>query len=543
MELIQQVNTDSTVLTNNPGLLTLFTPVPWLLPKRYSGLPYSNLSSRDLSVVAAARAKPKGSYSKAISVAFFSKGMIRMLENCIYTMVKFGGVDNYIVATWSESDLEACLDLNLPCADASNYLPKLKNQNTTAEASNLSSNPGAEEVEQRKTQNVPEFESKAYNRIMWLKPAVIAFLIDQNYAVHSTDVDVSYSSKPVWESYLMYLNVAPGSEAVDAAFQVEGDGEKGSPINSGNFVALPTPGTKKLFSSWLSLASEKVEQGGNQRGLQTLFKDGTFVLCSTPQECQDAMKKREELRQHIANNNSTLSPPPRTELPAQQLSSPPAIIRTYTPPWWSSQQNFCVLSGQVRLPELDPCSSEFMYLHPVCTPAGDRVGLKTRVLDHSKLWFVDSKFGCPTEYSELQNVAEYYQKIKEKEEKFGVVPEFENKVDGVDEIVLVRRSRKRQHRRLFFVADEKPSVEGETHVSLSSNASVEQRGVGPASEAVLKVMQPKEEKEDTGFDENEDLSIYSGKNSHALERCLPLEVRKPGTEARVARCPLRLAWV
>jgi hypothetical protein len=82
MELIQQVNTDPSVLTLNPALLELFKPTPWLLPKRYPGLPYSNLSSRDLALVADARAKPKGEYPKAISVAFFSKGMIRMLQNC-----------------------------------------------------------------------------------------------------------------------------------------------------------------------------------------------------------------------------------------------------------------------------------------------------------------------------------------------------------------------------------------------------------------------------------------------------------------------------
>lgn len=82
MELIQQVNSDPSVLTLNPALLELFKPTPWLLPKRYPGLPYSNLSSRDLAVVAAARAQPKGEYQKAISVAFFSKGMIRMLQNC-----------------------------------------------------------------------------------------------------------------------------------------------------------------------------------------------------------------------------------------------------------------------------------------------------------------------------------------------------------------------------------------------------------------------------------------------------------------------------
>ena len=37
-------------------------------------------------------------------------------------MVKFGGVRNYIVGTWSQEDLDACADLNLPCADVTAYL-------------------------------------------------------------------------------------------------------------------------------------------------------------------------------------------------------------------------------------------------------------------------------------------------------------------------------------------------------------------------------------------------------------------------------------
>ena len=39
-------------------------------------------------------------------------------------MVKFGGVRNHIVATWDPADLEACADLNLPCADVTAFLPE-----------------------------------------------------------------------------------------------------------------------------------------------------------------------------------------------------------------------------------------------------------------------------------------------------------------------------------------------------------------------------------------------------------------------------------
>lgn len=39
-----------------------------------------------------------------------------------YSPVKHGGVRNYVAITWTRRDLEACADLNLPCADASGLL-------------------------------------------------------------------------------------------------------------------------------------------------------------------------------------------------------------------------------------------------------------------------------------------------------------------------------------------------------------------------------------------------------------------------------------
>ena len=45
----------------------------------------------------------------------------------VYSMVKLGGVRNYVVGTWSPSDLEACAAMNLPCADLSPWLPEPMN--------------------------------------------------------------------------------------------------------------------------------------------------------------------------------------------------------------------------------------------------------------------------------------------------------------------------------------------------------------------------------------------------------------------------------
>lgn len=36
--------------------------------------------------------------------------------------MKHAGVRNYIALAWSQEDLEACADLNLPCADVSSLL-------------------------------------------------------------------------------------------------------------------------------------------------------------------------------------------------------------------------------------------------------------------------------------------------------------------------------------------------------------------------------------------------------------------------------------
>lgn len=40
----------------------------------------------------------------------------------VYSLVRFGGVRNYVMLTWTAADLAACADLNLPCADVAALL-------------------------------------------------------------------------------------------------------------------------------------------------------------------------------------------------------------------------------------------------------------------------------------------------------------------------------------------------------------------------------------------------------------------------------------
>lgn len=86
---------------------------PWLLPPRTPCLPYTDMTN--LLELAEHRAKPKGRYKKAVSVAFFSANLAEMTQNAVYSMVRFGGVDNYLLATWTPEDLAVCQELNFPC--------------------------------------------------------------------------------------------------------------------------------------------------------------------------------------------------------------------------------------------------------------------------------------------------------------------------------------------------------------------------------------------------------------------------------------------
>jgi hypothetical protein len=45
-----------------------------------------------------------------------------LIFSAVYSLVKMAGVSNFIVVTWTPEDLEACADLNLPCADAQDLL-------------------------------------------------------------------------------------------------------------------------------------------------------------------------------------------------------------------------------------------------------------------------------------------------------------------------------------------------------------------------------------------------------------------------------------
>jgi hypothetical protein len=124
---------DSTVITNTSDSRSLnktdvdrlegkCSETPWLMKRRADGLPYVGLHN-DLDALLKLQSAKVGEGYKGVSLLFFNYQMSTMLQNCLYSMVKFAGVCNYIVVVWDEPSLEVCRDMNLPCYNATDMIP------------------------------------------------------------------------------------------------------------------------------------------------------------------------------------------------------------------------------------------------------------------------------------------------------------------------------------------------------------------------------------------------------------------------------------
>ena len=236
----------------------------------------------------------------------------------------------------------------------------------------------------QKQQQAPEFGTINHNRVMWAKVNVVHTLLQHNFTVHSSDVDLAYarssqtnSSKDVWKWYndqIFISGVEYRTHPLDGAFQYEApeDATWGSPINTGNFVVRPTPATKALFQAWVGLQSQLMPMGGNQKGLQELYRQGKFMVCG-PRCVADC----------ATVGGFGFGP----------------VFASYSPSQLTISDDFCVLSGEHPLPRaIDPALPYVLYVHPVCTVVA-RVGgvrnvVKMRVLKEAGFWYLLGRGGA-----------------------------------------------------------------------------------------------------------------------------------------------------
>ena len=321
------------------------SPNPWLLSQD-TAVPYKGLHN-DLEKLANVQARTVENY-RTVSVAFFNYHQSVLLQNNIYGMVKWGGVCNYIVAVWDEPSLEVCQSLNLPCFNATSMVPGNKTIGSEREA---------------------RLHSMDYIKITWMKPILVSALLELGYAVHATDVDIAYAPADLMQSYLSYILEAKA----DAAFQRES--KYPYIVNTGNYMVLPTNKGKALLKSWVAQFDKAIESRWHeQTALGYFYHSGNktaFLVCSTPQECEEATKR------------------------ASTMSLQPPIVRRTNNAWFMAFGNTCMSKDPHLMYAVHPCSLPALYFHAVCVIGA---AAKTRALKGVGFWFLDDGWdskACP----------------------------------------------------------------------------------------------------------------------------------------------------
>ncbi|KAI3432374.1 hypothetical protein D9Q98_003931 [Chlorella vulgaris] len=325
----EQIQADPSLPERDASVLAEFQAAPWLLPPRTKALSYAGMHQLDM--LAEHRSMPIGNLTRAVVVMLFSRNISVIAQNTIYSMVKFGGVRNYIVAAWDPDDLQACMDLNLPCADVTSLLPVKLEQ---------AANPNAHDE----------------LVIKWMRTIVTANLVEQNYAVICSDADVAWTMKPVWESFIGF-----------AAF-VDADGvmpELG--LNGGAFMVLPTPLAVAFMSNWSASALDAINQGVDNYGhLHHDFAkyDAIMKRCVNPGHCG-------HVRHEHANSSMTA-----------------ALFYAYPIGHRMVSDDYCLIDNPSIL--LDFCDWAILHVHPPCTPLHS----KDIVFKRQGLWLMDDTAGC-----------------------------------------------------------------------------------------------------------------------------------------------------
>ncbi|KAI3439060.1 hypothetical protein D9Q98_001470 [Chlorella vulgaris] len=336
----ERLQRDPAALSQNPAYFAAeFEAAPWLLPPRTTILPYARM--HDLDELLALRAKPAGTHEKAVVVLLFNAATAAMAENSIYSLVKHGGVQNYVVVCWTPTDLDACADLNLPCADGSQFLARPLDK------------PGSSST----------YYENDWLTILWIKPPMLVHLLEAGYAVIVADIDVAYTAKPLWESCLEFM--AQGS--VDAAFQRE---HEENPVNGGFYAMLPTPAAISFAKKWAAMAPSMLEQKKHEQDALGVMKAGPdFLTCSTLCECYQARRK-------MARMGSSDTVP---------------VFRTFQPALFHYTRTFCLSENPEWTTPVDACDWQVLFVHAICTL---NLEAKQSALRNVGFWFMDSEQGC-----------------------------------------------------------------------------------------------------------------------------------------------------
>jgi hypothetical protein len=274
-----------------------------------------------------------------------------MLQNQIYTLVKFGEVYNYIVMVGDEKSLKVCFELNLPCFNGTTYFETYyKNIDPAVDA--LIS------------------DEKHYKPLVWFKLRFYLDVLLKNYTILTSDTDIAFSRKNIWLSLEKY------SEEVghcDMLFMTE------YPVNTGFFYSKPNSDTIALFRAWVNM--EYSHPNLNDQESFAVLKEIKYDVCETKDQCA-VIKQTKMINFNESDQNATEG----------YLVS----IRRFPSSYTRYSKNLCP-TGEI----LDPCLNTSVFVHPICI-VGQTV--KSDIIKQNGFWMIIEPCNKTTlEYQFRQN--------------------------------------------------------------------------------------------------------------------------------------------
>ncbi|CAF3840668.1 unnamed protein product [Rotaria sp. Silwood1] len=259
--------------------------------------------------------KTMGHKSKKIIILGFNWHWQAMAQNNIYTLVRFTRTTNYIVAVGDELSLLVCIELNLPCYNASSHMLNFqKNISITHEGL---------------------FNDPYYLVIVWYLIPLYLDILRKGFTIMKSDIDISYAGKDIWKTFELMIE----KTGADLIFMRE------HPINTGQFYAVPNDRVIAFFEEWI--ASQRMFKTQNDQQALANLNEKTYMTCHSKQTCsrvQTLLMKHSPDYQLRTNNNT----------------SKMAAVLTYP----SSFTRFGGICPPTRT--INPCDQDVLYVHVIC---------------------------------------------------------------------------------------------------------------------------------------------------------------------------------
>ena len=291
-------------------LLHIALSSPWLFPQSRTLFPYLGMHN-DLDALL----KIMAYHSKTITLVGFNWHWQSMIQNNIFTLVRFTRTFNYIVVTDDKLSLLVCIELNLSCYNASSYMLNFKKNVSVAHESLF---------------NDPYFLAVSW----YLKPLYLNIL-RKGFTIMYSDADISYAGKNIWKAFELMTE----QTRADLVFMKE------NPINAGHYYAAPNDRVIAFFEEWI-ISQKLFPMYNEQQALQNL-KGKIYMTCNSKESCsrvKTLSMNRSSVYQRRDNNSE----------------SKMAAVLTYP----SSFTRF----GSVCPPNraINPCDQDVLYVHPIC---------------------------------------------------------------------------------------------------------------------------------------------------------------------------------